>query len=138
MNKSKAPADLSEETWLSGAAKVSKLAEDLELNGLLAVEFFLLENGKLLFNEMAPRPHNSFHWTMDGLLCSQFNQLVRCIAGLPFGDVSLSNNWEMINLLSENFSDLTKYYSEKNKIYLYNKNGIKTKRKLGHINRLIN
>ena len=138
MNKSKAPADLSEETWLSGAAKVSKLAEDLELNGLLAVEFFLLENGKLLFNEMAPRPHNSFHWTMDGLLCSQFNQLVRCIAGVPFGDVSLSNNWEMINLLSENFSDLTKYYSEKNKIYLYNKNGIKTKRKLGHINRLIN
>ena len=78
------------------------------------------------------------HWTMDGLLCSQFNQLVRCIAGVPFGDVSLSNNWEMINLLSENFSDLTKYYSEKNKIYLYNKNGIKTKRKLGHINRLIN
>ena len=73
MNKSIAPADLSEETWLSGAAKVSKLAEDLELNGLLAVEFFLLENGKLLFNEMAPRPHNSFHWTMDGLLCSQFN-----------------------------------------------------------------
>ena len=138
MNKSKAPADLSEETWLSGAAKVSKLAEDLELNGLLAVEFFLLENGKLLFNEMAPRPHNSFHWTMDGLLCSQFNQLVRCIAGVPFGNVSLSNNWEMINLLSENFSDLTKYYSEKNKIYLYNKNGIKTKRKLGHINRLIN
>ena len=138
MNKSKAPADLSEETWLSGAAKVSKLAEDLELNGLLAVEFFLLENGKLLFNEMAPRPHNSFHWTMDGLLCSQFNQLVRCIAGVPFGDVSLSYNWEMINLLSENFSDLTKYYSEKNNIYLYNKNGIKTKRKLGHINRLIN
>ncbi|GIR79330.1 MAG: hypothetical protein CM15mP81_08400 [Alphaproteobacteria bacterium] len=81
LNKSKAPADLSEETWLSGAAKVSKLAEDLELNGLLAVEFFLLENGKLLFNEMAPRPHNSFHWTMDGLLCSQFNQLVRCITG---------------------------------------------------------
>ena len=87
---------------------------------------------------MAPRPHNSFHWIMDGLLCSQFNQLVRCIAGVPFGDISLSNNWEMINLLSENFSDLTKYYSEKNKIYLYNKNGIKTKRKLGHINRLIN
>ena len=138
MNKSKAPADLSEETWLSGAAKVSKLAEDLDLNGLLAVEFFLLENGKLLFNEMAPRPHNSFHWTMDGLLCSQFNKLVRCITGIPFGDVSISRSWEMINLLSENFSDLTKYYSEKNKIYLYNKNGIKTKRKLGHINRLIN
>ena len=138
LNKSKAPADVSEETWLSGAAKVSKLAEDLELNGLLAVEFFLLENGELLFNEMAPRPHNSFHWTMDGLLCSQFNQLVRCITGIPFGDVSISSSWEMINLLSENFSDLTKYYSEKNKIYLYNKNGIKTKRKLGHINRLIN
>ena len=47
-------------------------------------------------------------------------------------------SWEMINLLSENFSDLEKYYSEKNKIYLYNKNGKKTKRKLGHINRLIN
>jgi len=63
---------------------------------------------------------------------------VRCITGIPFGDVSISRSWEMINLLSENFSDLTKYYSEKNKIYLYNKNGIKTKRKLGHINRLIN
>ena len=60
---------------------------------------------------------------------------VRCITGIPFGDVSYQVS-EMINLLSENFSDLTKYYSEKNKIYLYNKNG--KLKKVSHINRMIN
>ena len=138
LQKSKAPAELSEEIWLSGAAHLSKLADQLSLNGLMAVEYFLLENGQLIFNEIAPRPHNSFHWTMDGLLCSQFNQLIRCVVGMPFGNVSMINKWEMINILSENYKDIPKYTLDNNcKIYIYNKQSIKTKRKLGHINRLL-
>ena len=139
LKKSVAPAELSEEVWLSGAAHISKLAQELFLNGIMAVEFFLLHNGQLIFNEIAPRPHNSFHWTMDGLLCSQFNQLIRCVVGMPFGNVSIINKWEMINILSENHKDIQNYTADRNsKIYIYNKQSIKTKRKLGHINRLIN
>jgi 5-(carboxyamino)imidazole ribonucleotide synthase len=139
LKKSVAPAELSEEVWLSGAAHISKLAQELLLNGIMAVEFFLLHNGQLVFNEIAPRPHNSFHWTMDGLLCSQFNQLIRCVVGMPFGNVSIINKWEMINILSENHKDIQYYTEDRNsKIYIYNKQSIKTKRKLGHINRLIN
>ena len=138
LQKSKAPAELPEEIWLSGAAHISRLADKLSLNGLMAVEFFLLDNGELVFNEIAPRPHNSFHWTMDGLLSSQFNQLIRCVVGMPFGNVSIINKWEMINILSENYQDIPNYILDNNsKIYMYNKQSIKTKRKLGHINRLL-
>jgi len=138
LQKSKAPAELPEEIWLSGAAHISRLADKLSLNGLMAVEFFLLDNGQLVFNEIAPRPHNSFHWTMDGLLCSQFNQLIRCIVGMPFGNVGIINKWEMINILSENYKDIPNYILDNNsKIYIYNKQSIKTRRKLGHINRLL-
>ncbi len=138
LQKSKAPAELPEEIWLSGAAHISRLADKLSLNGLMAVEFFLLDNGELVFNEIAPRPHNSFHWTMDGLLSSQFNQLIRCVVGMPFGNVSIINKWEMINILSENYQDIPNYILDNNsKIYIYNKQSIKTKRKLGHINRLL-
>ena len=139
LNKSIIPADLSEEVWFYGAAKVLSFATDLKLKGLLAVELFHLNDGRLLFNEMAPRPHNSFHWTMDGLICSQFNQLVRCVSGLPFGNVSCKGQYEMINILSENYHELPKYYSDpESKVYLYNKTGKKTFRKLGHINKILN
>ena len=74
------------DTWLCAAAAraaVAGLAARLDLVGLLALEMFLLPDGRLLANEMAPRPHNSGHWTMDACLCGQFAMHVRAVAGLP-------------------------------------------------------
>ena len=68
-----------------GKAAVSALAEALDLIGLLALETFVTEDSRLLFNEIAPRPHNSFHWSIEGCETSQFTQLIRAVTGLPLG-----------------------------------------------------
>src|SRR5690606_34606189 len=74
----------------------------LGLVGLLAVEMFLTDRGEILVNEMAPRPHNSGHWSMDGCVTSQFEQHVRAVAGLPLGDVSMSAPAAvMVNILGD-------------------------------------
>jgi 5-(carboxyamino)imidazole ribonucleotide synthase len=65
------------------------LAESLELVGLVALEMFVTRDGRVLANEMAPRPHNSGHWTIDACATSQFEQLVRAICGLPLGPVDV-------------------------------------------------
>src|SRR5690606_34827845 len=76
------------------------IAARLDLVGLLAVELFVTDDGKLLVNEMAPRPHNSGHWTMHAFATSQFEQLVRVVCGLPLGATSLSVRAAvMVNLL---------------------------------------
>jgi 5-(carboxyamino)imidazole ribonucleotide synthase len=78
------------------------IAERLGLTGLLAVELFLTDDGELLVNEMAPRPHNSGHWTLDGCVTSQFEQHVRAVAGLPLGDVGLTAPAVvMVNILGD-------------------------------------
>lgn len=80
------------------AAAVS-LAERLEYRGILCIEFFVLEDGRLLANEMAPRPHNSGHWTLDAADCSQFEQQVRVMAGLPLGSTAQVRPVIMLNIL---------------------------------------
>ena len=138
LKKTSAPAYLNSSIEIELKTKAKKLAQNLNLYGVLTIELFETLDGNVVFNEIAPRPHNSFHWTMDGLLCSQFNQLIRCVVGMPFGNVSIINKWEMINILSENYKDIPKYLLDlSSKIYIYNKQSINTKRKLGHINRLL-
>ena len=75
------------------------LAEALDLVGLLAVEMFRTRDDQLLVNELAPRPHNSGHWTIDACLTSQFEQHVRAVAGLPLGEARRLANAEMRNLI---------------------------------------
>ena len=78
------------------------IADRLGLVGLLAVELFLTKGGEVLVNEMAPRPHNSGHWSMDGCATSQFEQHVRAVAGLPLGDVSMTAAAAvMVNILGD-------------------------------------
>ena len=75
------------------------MADHLEVVGLLAMELFLTQENTLIFNEIAPRPHNSFHWTIEGCKTSQFQQLIRSLSGLPFGDISVIGRWHMRNIL---------------------------------------
>lgn len=119
----------------------TKIAEDLQIVGLLAVEMFLLEDGTILVNELAPRPHNSGHHTIEGNLTSQFAQHLRAIFNLPLGNTAARSNAVMINLLGEDgYEGLAVYegleevmMEEGVYIHLYGKKFTKPFRKMGHV-----
>ncbi|MCR8997352.1 5-(carboxyamino)imidazole ribonucleotide synthase [Brevibacillus laterosporus] len=114
-----------------------ELAEKLEMVGLLAVEMFLTKEGELYINEMAPRPHNSGHYTMDACLTSQFEQHIRAISNLPLGSTKLLSPVVMVNILGEHVAPLLTKIDQlpkKAKLHLYGKQEAKEKRKMGHIN----
>ena len=109
------------------------LATKINLIGLLAIEMFQLENGEIIFNEIAPRPHNSFHWTIEGCLNSQFDILVKCICGLPIHNESSSSKWKMVNIIGKEIENLNEIINEQNyKCHIYGKKEIKKGRKMGH------
>ena len=93
------PANISNEHALEACSLAIRIAEALDLIGILAVEMFVTEDGKLLVNELAPRPHNSGHHTIEGCTTSQYEQQLRAILGLPLGDTKLTGSTVMINIL---------------------------------------
>ena len=104
------------------------------MNGILAMEAFVSHAGHIIFNEIAPRPHNSFHWTIEGCVTSQFAQLVRIISGLGPGDTSARGSWQMDNLLGEDLHRLPALYADANKaVHLYGKTEARNGRKMGHV-----
>lgn len=123
--------------------QASELAEQviaaLAYQGVLAVEMFLTAAGELLINELAPRPHNSGHFSLDACSCSQFEQQVRALCGLPLGDPGLLTPVAMVNLLGDLWQagppDWTKVLSQpRAKLWLYGKAAARPGRKMGHIN----
>ena len=136
--QSVAPAPISENLVTSGQEAVQRLAEAMALVGVLALETFVTTDGKLLFNEIAPRPHNSFHWTIEGCATSQFTQLARCLAGMALGSTHSYGQWQMDNLLGEDMPGLEQLVAEPGlHLHLYGKASAKTGRKMGHTNQLI-
>ena len=133
-----APARIPAETAMRAEAIARHVAEKLDLVGVLAVEMFVTESGAILVNEIAPRPHNSGHWTIDACFTSQFEQLVRAICGLPLGSVEHHSDAVMKNLLG---GDVAKWRDALNdplaKLHLYGKTEIQPGRKMGHVTRLI-
>ena len=96
------PATISEEVEITCKVLAIELAEKLDLIGLMAIEFFLDASDKVLINEMAPRPHNSGHHTIEGNICSQFQQFWRAILNLPLAETSISHPFSaMLNLIGE-------------------------------------
>jgi 5-(carboxyamino)imidazole ribonucleotide synthase len=114
-----------------------RIAAELELIGLLAVEMFVTRDQRLLVNELAPRPHNSGHWTIDACAVSQFEQLVRAICGLPLGDAGRFADAVMDNLLGAAVEGWREILDEPGaRLHLYGKAEIRPGRKLGHVTRL--
>ncbi len=114
-----------------------RLAEALDLVGLLAVEMFVAPGDRLLVNELAARPHNSGHWTIDACRTSQFEQFIRAVAGLPLGDPSRHSNAIMTNLLGDDASSWHDILGEGDaKLHLYGKTQARPGRKMGHVTRL--
>ncbi len=124
---------------LAGEAEriARRLAEAMELEGLLAIEMFVTRDGRILVNEMAPRPHNSGHWTMDACTTSQFEQFMRAVTGLPLGSPERHANAVMKNLIGDEAADWLEILSEPGaKLHLYGKAEARSGRKMGHVNRL--
>ena len=114
-----------------------RMAQNLDLVGLLAIEMFVTEDGDVLVNELAPRPHNSGHWTLDACLTSQFEQFIRAVAGLPLGATTRLADGVMTNLLGEEAARWREILAEPDaKLHLYGKHEPRPGRKMGHVTRL--
>ena len=114
-----------------------QIAEAFQVVGLIAVEMFLTVDGDIIVNELAPRPHNSGHYTMEACVTSQFEQHIRAICGLPLGSVEMLSPVVMVNVLGEHLNPLMEKIAElpsTAKLHLYGKEESKLKRKMGHIN----
>ncbi len=137
-----APARISESLAAQASEIAKKLAVELSYVGVLAVEFFITADDNLLINEIAPRPHNSGHYTIDACRSSQFEQQVRVLCGLPLGDATQHSAAVMLNLLG----DIWRGPDKKNApdwqavlkhpgahLHLYGKREARAGRKMGHV-----
>lgn len=136
LSKTTIPADSAIPCPLQAKAKrmARKVADEVGLVGVLTVEFFVTKDGKLLANEIAPRTHNSGHWTIDACAVSQFENHVRTVCGLPVGSTKRHSDAVMINLIGDDIQLVDKYIGKENAcIHLYGKPDVRAGRKMGHI-----
>ncbi|MFT3997333.1 MAG: 5-(carboxyamino)imidazole ribonucleotide synthase [Asticcacaulis sp.] len=132
-----APAEASDTLKSRAGTIAKKVLEGLDYVGVLGVELFVLEGDELILNEIAPRVHNTGHWTQDGCLCDQFEQHIRAVAGWPLGDVTARFQVEMTNLLGPDVLAWQELSQEPDsRLYIYGKDDPRPGRKMGHINRL--
>lgn len=137
LDTSTVPAPISEATAREAVSVAHRAAEKLDLIGLLAVEMFVTKDGHILVNEMAPRPHNSGHWTMDGCVTDQFEQFIRAVAGLPLGSPARHSDIEMKNLIGADAAAWAEIlHDPAAKLHLYGKAEARPGRKMGHVNRI--
>jgi len=135
---STAPSQLDSQILDQGKLAATKIAEKLDYVGVLAVEFFVSDN-RLFVNELAPRPHNSGHWTLDAANTSQFEQQVRALVGEPLGDPSMTcSAVAMVNLLGDRWANGEPLFELTNTdscahLYLYGKKDARAGRKMGHL-----
>ncbi|MFZ3323427.1 MAG: 5-(carboxyamino)imidazole ribonucleotide synthase [Usitatibacter sp.] len=132
-----APARIPDALAAEATALATRIARELDYAGVLAVEMFVV-GGKLLMNEMAPRPHNSGHYTIDACRTSQFEQQVRVLCGLPLGDPSQHTPAVMVNLLGDIWRDGEPRWEAVLKhsgahLHLYGKRDARPGRKMGHV-----
>ena len=130
------PARVSDEITQLAIENASLLADAMSYVGILAVEFFVSNDNALYFNEMAPRPHNSGHYTKDACVTSQFEQQVRMMCGLKPGDTRLMSPVVMVNMLGDLWMpDWSSIFTHNNiKLHLYGKTEARPGRKMGHFN----
>jgi 5-(carboxyamino)imidazole ribonucleotide synthase len=128
-----APAPIAQSLAAEAQAIAAAIAAAMDYVGVLAVEMFETRDGSLLVNELAPRPHNSGHWTIEGAATSQFEQLVRATCGLPLGSVDWRPS-RMVNLIGDEALDWRRHIADPGAhLHLYGKMEIRPGRKMGHV-----
>ena len=131
------PALISPTTADAAVAAARKVVRELQCVGVLAVEMFVLADGSVVVNEIAPRPHNSGHWTLDAAETSQFEQQVRVCCGLPLGSVNRLHDAVMRNLIGPDVDNWNRYLGDgRVRLHLYGKKVSRPGRKMGHVTRL--
>jgi 5-(carboxyamino)imidazole ribonucleotide synthase len=132
-----APARISPAIAAAAEDAARRVAEAIGLVGLLCVEFFVTRDGRVLANEIAPRPHNSGHWTIEACAVSQFEQQVRAVAGLPLGDPARHADALMKNLIGDEIAALPALLATPGLVpHHYGKAEARAGRKMGHATRL--
>jgi len=139
LDLSTAPASVDNVLANKVREQAEKLANGIDYVGVLGVEFFIATDGEIYFNEMAPRPHNSGHYTLDATATCQFEQQVRMLCGLPAGDASLLSPVTMLNILGDSWKPTAPdwqalLHDESAHLHLYEKSEARAGRKMGHIN----
>lgn len=136
LKRSTVPAALTHNIMQDAFRAASRLVETLDYVGVLALEFFVLPDGRLIANEFAPRVHNSGHWTVEACLTGQFEQHIRAVAGWSLGSVERTLDVEMENVLGEDLDSLDDDMPATASLTLYGKRDAKRGRKMGHWVRL--
>jgi 5-(carboxyamino)imidazole ribonucleotide synthase len=136
LDQSIAPARISTKIATEARGLAEKIATALDLFGLLAVEMFVTQEDTILINEIAPRPHNSGHWTMDACRSCQFEQFVRAICGQPLGSPDRYADAVMTNLIGDQVNGWPTILGDPDlHLHLYGKDKARAGRKMGHVNR---
>ncbi len=132
-----APANILESVSEHAEELAQRIADRLELVGLVAVEMFVASDGSVLVNEMAPRPHNSGHWTIEACATSQFKQSIRAAAGLTLGNPARHSNAVMRNLIGDDVDHWKEILDHPDmSLHMYGKAEARAGRKMGHVTRL--
>jgi 5-(carboxyamino)imidazole ribonucleotide synthase len=128
------PAPVSDTVAATATQIAHTLITELQMIGVLAVEMFVAPDGAVLVNEIAPRPHNSGHWTIDACATSQFELLVRAVCGLPLGSTERDTDATMKNLIGNAVDDWPAYLADPAaRLHLYGKTETRAGRKMGHV-----
>ena len=134
LHTSTTPAKIDPKIAAKAKRTAKKLADAVGLIGVLGLEMFVTREGTILANEIAPRTHNSGHWTIDACSVSQFEQHVRTVCGLPVGDPTPHSAAVMTNLIGNDVNKVKEFYETKGAcIHLYGKSETRNGRKMGHI-----
>ena len=129
-----APAPIDDALAGRATAMARRIVEALDYVGVMGVEMFQAGDGRLLVNELAPRVHNSGHWTMDACVCGQFEQHIRAVAGLPLGSPERRGDAVMRNLIGAAVEDWPRYARDPQaRLHLYGKRETRPGRKMGHV-----
>ena len=129
------PAGISQKHVHQADKMIRKIAQKIDLKGVLTLELFLTKDGRLLANEIAPRTHNSGHWSMNACLYSQFDNHIRAVCGFPVMDPQRHSDAKMLNLIGEDILDIDRHMKKSGAyLHIYGKSEIREGRKMGHIN----
>ena len=138
LRRSTVPSRLNAAQCAEATGIARAISEALDYIGVLCVELFVTKDGRLLVNEIAPRVHNSGHWTIDACAVSQFEQHIRAVAGWPLGSTARHSDAVMENIIGEEARDWQALVARGGALHLYGKSEIRPGRKMGHITWLTN
>lgn len=137
LSRTSLPAHASDLIVDAARGAAQSVLEAFDYVGVLTIEFFVMPDGTLVANEMAPRVHNSGHWTIEGALTSQFEQHIRAVAGWPLGPTTRVADIEMLNLIGEDAARWAELAADPTaRLHLYGKRDIRDGRKMGHVTKL--